>query len=236
MQIRCPAMKIIIFDTETTGLPPRGVRTLTMSNAEAFPHIVQFSYIIYNTGTNQIEKIRDFIIKIPSELIISPQSTSKHGITREICDTKGVEIMPVLYEFEKDLSECNLAVGHNIIDFDMKMIYAECYRRVLSCKETEKMYWTFYKKISSNSKKFYCTMKKGKNICNIQATNMLGKEYIKYPRLEELYSKLFGYIPNNLHNSLNDCLVCFRCYYMIKYSKDICEISPAIRTMIQQLE
>jgi hypothetical protein len=32
---------------------------------------------------------------------------------------------------------------------------------------------------------------------------------------------LFNEVSNNLHNSLNDLLVCFRCYYKLRYNLDI---------------
>ena len=38
--------KIIIFDTETTGLPKS--RQSLVNNTEEWPYIVQFSYIIYD--------------------------------------------------------------------------------------------------------------------------------------------------------------------------------------------
>ena len=43
----------------------------------------------------------------------------------------------------------------------------------------------------------------------------------KFPKLIELYKKLFNEVPNNLHNSLNDVLVCFRCYFKMRYNLDI---------------
>lgn len=244
MQTRCPSMRILIFDTETTGLPPRGVKTLTMANANAFPHIVQFSYIIYNTGTNQVEKIQDSIIKIPDSVSISQDSIHIHGITKERCNTKGVDILPLLNQFEEDVQLCNLVIGHNM-EFDMKMIYAELYRRVIACsviacsaiesKENEKIYWSMYKRFLGYSKKFDCSMKRGKKLCNLKTVTMNGREFIKYPTLSELHSKLFGHVPANLHNSLNDCIVCFRCYYKLKYADDICEKNILLRNRIQAL-
>ena len=236
MQTRCPNMKILIFDTETTGLIPRGVKTLTMANAGAFPYIVQFSYIIYNTETHRVEKIQDSIIKIPDYIDISQDSTKIHGITKEMCNTKGVDIIPLLYQFEQDVNYCDLVIGHNIRDFDMKMIYAECYRRVLECKETEQIYWKLYKKLDSYSKKLDCTMKRGKKLCNIIAVSMSGREFIKYPKLSELHNELFGYVPNNLHNSLNDCIICLRCYYKLKYQDDVCEKNEILQKMVKMLD
>ena len=52
----------MIFDTETTGLPQ--TKILNRHTLHLFPHIVQLSYIIYNFETNNVEKIRDFIIKM----------------------------------------------------------------------------------------------------------------------------------------------------------------------------
>ena len=39
-------MKVLVFDTETTGLPTE--RNASITNMEAWPHIVQLSYILYD--------------------------------------------------------------------------------------------------------------------------------------------------------------------------------------------
>ncbi len=39
----------------------------------------------------------------------------------------------------------------------------------------------------------------------------------------ELHYYWFKTIPNNLHNSLIDVYVCFRCYYKMEYKSDILE-------------
>ena len=43
------------------------------------------------------------------------------------------------------------------------------------------------------------------------------------------YEKLFNEVPNNLHNSLNDVLVCFRCYYKLRYNMDILQEDDKMR-------
>ena len=67
----------------------------------------------------------------------------------------------------------------------------------------------------------FCTMDNTKTLCNIKAISRKGKEYIKWPSLVELHIKLFDSEPDNLHNSLIDVFVCFRCYYKIRYNKDM---------------
>lgn len=42
------------------------------------------------------------------------------------------------------------------------------------------------------------------------------KSYKKFPKLSELHEHLFGYVPDNLHNSLVDVLVCLRCFLKIR--------------------
>ena len=39
-------MKVLVFDTETTGLPTE--RNASISDLEVWPHIVQLSYILYD--------------------------------------------------------------------------------------------------------------------------------------------------------------------------------------------
>jgi hypothetical protein len=53
-------MRIAVFDTETTGLPKsKIINELTL---QLWPHIVQFSYIIYDTELKKIIKTVDLII------------------------------------------------------------------------------------------------------------------------------------------------------------------------------
>jgi DNA polymerase III epsilon subunit-like protein len=47
----------------------------------------------------------------------------------------------------------------------------------------------------------------------------------KFPRLSELHQVLFGNIPENLHNSLIDVLVCLRCFLKIRCCVDVPEKS-----------
>ena len=64
-------MKILFYDTETTGL-------ISKSN---FPYIVQFSYIIYEMDTKTIILKYDEIIHLPELIEIPEESTKIHHIT-----------------------------------------------------------------------------------------------------------------------------------------------------------
>jgi DNA polymerase III epsilon subunit-like protein len=49
------------------------------------------------------------------------------------------------------------------------------------------------------------------------------RQYKKFPRLSELHQTLFGTVPENLHNSLIDVLVCLRCFLKIRCCVDMCD-------------
>jgi len=48
----------------------------------------------------------------------------------------------------------------------------------------------------------------------------------KFPRLNELYCKLFetSQLPNDLHNSIVDVLVCLRCFLKVRSAKEMEEM------------
>ena len=47
-------MKVLVFDTETTGLPKYGAK---LPNVNDFPCIVQFSWLVYDDATMKITNI-----------------------------------------------------------------------------------------------------------------------------------------------------------------------------------
>ena len=59
-------MKIAVFDTETTGLPKS--KLINEITLQLWPHIVQFSYMIYDTELQKIIKTVDLVIKIPENI------------------------------------------------------------------------------------------------------------------------------------------------------------------------
>ena len=73
-------MSILVFDTETTGLPQFRVSP-NNNNISTWPYIVQLSYILYDTDKNKIINTYDSIIKLPKEVSISEESSNIHGIT-----------------------------------------------------------------------------------------------------------------------------------------------------------
>jgi hypothetical protein len=93
-----------------------------------------------------------------------------------------------------------------------------------------------------DNKKEYCTMNHGSNdykqdrkkIWTTTGTYYDNKEkrtvtYYTKPKLMDLYATLFGYRPDEskLHDAKADVIVCFRCFYKMRYGIDIYDIASS---------
>lgn len=213
-------MKLLVFDTETTGLPQ--TKIINPETFSLWPSIVQLSYIVYDSSQNKIIEAKDFIVKHPESISISEESTKIHGITNEIINQRGIPIESVFCNFFNSLRNSDSLIGHNV-NFDINMVKIELLRlihnnslprrQIKSCKYDLHFLYNF--------KEINCTLKDSIQLCNIQATDKYGKVYLKYPQLGELHEKLFEKKPNNLHNSFNDILVTLRCFMKLKYNIDL---------------
>ncbi len=217
-------MRVLVFDTETTGLPKSKI--MNPDTLNLWPHIVQFSYVIYDTILNDIVETSDSIVKLKDEISIPEDSTKIHGITNESSRKNGINVEVILTEFFCNLRNVDLLVGHNV-SFDINMIKVELLRFIYDTKsnisENEVKEYKYNLHYLTNYKNICCTLQESIDLCNIKAIDKFGKEYIKFPKLLELHEKLFESIPNNLHNSFNDILVTLRCFMKLKYDIDLNE-------------
>ena len=208
-------MKVLIFDTETTGFPEG--KNPSIYETQKWPHIIQLSYIVYDRETNDIVTLEDDYISIPDNVVIQPGSQTIHNISREMLTDRGIPIEQALEKFNKFSDMSDLLVGHNV-SFDKRMIIVEGIRN----------------KIRIHKHDTYCTMKNSVELCKIQRFWPNGDTYFKYPTLSELHNELFQKIPKNTHNALIDILICMRCFVKIELRKDICRINRTIRLMMRE--
>ena len=68
-------MRVLVFDTETTGLFPR------CNDYSKYPYIVQLSWIVYDFGDNKIKSVNDHIIKLKFL-----RKKIMYGLNRYICE------------------------------------------------------------------------------------------------------------------------------------------------------
>ena len=224
-------MLVLVFDTETNGLPKNMKSIPNGDNFNDWPNIVQLSYILYDTDAKRVIAIHDHIIRVPVGFNITEESIKFHGITNEISQKNGTPFDQVINTFMENVRLADLVVAHNV-EFDQKIIVAELFRIM----QTSAEHGVRAALTDIARAEYYCTMQQGVNLCNIKAfTKTDKKEYIKFPTLLELCKHLFQYEPKNLHNSLNDVLVCFQCFYEMRFNIDICKENIVIQSLIDTL-
>ena len=227
-------MKILVFDTETTGLPK--TKFISPSTLDQWPYIVQFSFIIYDSSLNDIVESKDDIIKLPENVLIPEESTKIHNITNELSQKSGLQINKILNVFFDHLRNVDRLVGHNI-EFDLNMIKVEISRIINENQVTSEQLKSYKYNLHflNNYKNISCTLKDSIKFCNIQVINKSGKPYLKYPKLIELHDKLFNETPKNLHNSFNDILVTLRCFMKLKHNIDLIDNCMIFKKYSEQI-
>lgn len=233
-------MHIIVIDTETTGLIPKGVASRDLSKC---PHIIQLSYMIFDTVNFVVVEDYDAIVKLDDGVEISARSIEIHKITREKSQMSGVPINVALFNLRSALIAYNvqLIVGHNI-SFDVQMMDIECRRTGLSGlfrrdagaagAEADRESAALWNSASPIPQ--YCTMENSKDICNNRVQSMYGGFYVRFSKLSEVFTKLFGDDDDEcdaaatgnsreafLHNSRVDVVMCLRVFAWITYGVDI---------------
>ena len=198
-------MIVLVFDTETTGLPKDYKGSLY--DSDNWPYIVQLSYIVFDCKQNTIlHKINQFI-KLPKGITIPESATAIHHVTNEMCEKDGIDINVALKDFNTYAKLATRIVAHNI-SFDKRLIVVESIRN-------NKL------SIFTTTPGIYCTMKSTTNKCKIERKFKDGTPYYKYPTLTELHEHLFKTVPKGTHDAINDVLICLRCYYFLEYNKDL---------------
>lgn len=187
-----PTKIFLFFDTETTGVPRN--YNAPSSDIQNWPRLVQLAWILTDEKSN-IVNTNNLIIR-PNGYTIPTDAAKVHGITTEVAMREGIPLGEAIDLFMEDLNTARYIVGHNV-DFDKKIVGAEMIR--LGMKDI------------MDSKKSYCTMLSSIDFCKIP-----GKYGYKYPKLQELYKKLFGSEFDNAHDTLSDIEATEKCFWELK--------------------
>ncbi len=179
-------MKILVFDTETTGIPS------SKFSLARQPHIIQFAAILYELNASlemiKLQEINELIdpgVEVPLESILIHKISNEMLVGKPRFADLAVRIKDVFLASD-------MAVAHNIA-FDKKLLEIEFERLDQSVG-----FWP---------KQIYDTMLESVNLCRLPSRN----RGFKSPRLSELHSFLFGSEFANAHNALDDVLATGRC-------------------------
>ena len=196
---------IIIFDTETTGLPES--RHNWELDYDKFPHICQIAWIICDDNGNILLK-ENHMIK-PDGWKIPEEATAIHGITQKQAMEEGERGPIVLMNFLRDATLCEKVVGHNIY-FDVSMVKAN----VLDMK-SKKLYMGYGEKVWEDKllKEEMCkTLDKDKRHDTMRmSAKYLG--YGRYIKLIKAHEELFGENFDNAHDAMGDVMATKKVYF-----------------------
>jgi DNA polymerase III subunit alpha len=181
----------LIYDTETTGLPKN--YNASIHQLDNWPRVVQLAWQLHDEKGNLIEN-KSFIIK-PDGYDIPFAVTQIHGISTEKANREGIPFVEVMEHFNRSVAKTKVIVGHNI-EFDQNILGSELVRYKLDEKILQKP--------------ILDTMKLSVDYCAMPGGRSGG---FKFPKLGELYKKLFSGGFSEAHNAAADVNATARCFF-----------------------
>lgn len=160
--------------------------------------MTQLAFILYaEDGT--IVKQYESLIKPDGWVVPKDKFFIDNNMSTERCEKHGVPVFEALRELQDSLKQCDYKIAHNI-NFDNQIVAKE-----LKLANIEEALFKY--------KKGHCTMLS--NIKFVGALNKWGKPG-KWPKLEELYRKLFNKEMVDAHDALADVAQTGECFFELK--------------------
>lgn len=190
-------MKILIFDTETIGLPKD--YKASYEDVDNWPRVMSLAWTLFNVmyrdGNIELSIISEQGHMITPDGWVVPEDKFwiNNGYSTKRSLLEGKPIMQVLDLFMEDIQKTELISGHNL-SFDHRITWAELIRAG---------------RVPRSGLPKICTMMKSTGHCKIPAKN--GRGY-KWPKLEELFYILFNKPMENAHDSLADVKATRDCF------------------------
>lgn len=178
--------KILIIDTETTGLPPRNTNPAMYTQWEKC-RIVQIAWHIYDYDGNLEEKV---CLLVKPTFTIPESSTAIHGITQEMAEKNGVPMWKIMDMLQTRMPTISHVVAHNL-DFDRKVLLSEMARL--------------------NDMELYNQFNALQGVCTMLHNTLPGQ---RWPKLGALYQRLFHRDPEGtLHQADTDVQLCAEIFF-----------------------
>lgn len=192
------AFRILIIDTETTGLPKN--RRADVTDLSNWPVPVQIGWVMYKCPhagkPGRVLRKGNMIVR-PAGWDIPAESTAIHGISMEYATKNGRFLHECMLDLAGVINQAQAVCCHNA-EFDIPVLLSAVHR----CGMNVRLY-------PLNDRPVICTMEVGRPICNIlmEVKGAHGPRFkLKPPRLGELYEKLFGSpFKGRLHDATEDC-------------------------------
>src|ERR1035437_7812535 len=203
----------LIFDTETTGLPRN--YNAPLSDSENWPRVVQIAWQLHNVQGGLISA--NSIIVKPEGFTIPFNASQVHGISTERALSEGSDLQIAMNEFVEAVKQSKYLCGHNI-EFDLSIVGAEFVRLGITDEFSGKAVLD----TKNDAVTEFCAIAGGK-----------GGKY-KWPKLSELYKKLFNEGFEEAHNAAFDVMATAKCFFAL-LKQNIIKVSELSPTEIETL-
>lgn len=170
----------LVFDTETTGLAPKGARY----NHPDVPHVMQLGAILLDS-TWSIAAELNILFKLPQGVEPHVKAVEATGLTSERCNKYGIRREIGMQLFFNLLDMAEVAVAYNV-DYDKLVLEAAADRCAY-----DPSFW--------NNRRLVCAMKPMTPICRLP-----GPYGYKWPKLTEAYKFCFNEELVLAHDALAD--------------------------------
>jgi DNA polymerase III epsilon subunit-like protein len=195
-------MKVLLFDTETNGLPKN--RYAPYSCTDAYPAILQISWAIYNVErTMTLLENQDKRLRLSPDIPWDAGAEEIHGITENDARNRGQDPATVFLDFRDALHSVDMIICHNLA-FDKPVIRAAAYASSLRLPETDAVQ---LRNLWPLKCKELCTMETTRDLVKVPSAPE-ARHPFKAPRLNELYTHLYGHpydlVGHSLHSAKAD--------------------------------
>ena len=191
-------VQILLFDTETTGLPRRR-NVSALESADIWPDMVSISWIVHTNNSSQSVQRHTYVIR-PDGWTIPDESIRIHGITNERARAEGRPLAEVMALFRNDVIGASHIIAHNM-EFDKNVIHHAFKWRL---GEDPVAFW--------DSTKEFCSMLQSKGELKIPGRWPKPHDPYKNPGLDELFRATFGgrEPPSGAHSADRDVDVLYQ--------------------------
>lgn len=176
----------LIFDTETTGFPPKARMT-------------QLAFMLIDNYGKEITSYQS-LIKPDGWTVPKEKFFIDNNMSTERCLKEGKPVFEVLRVFQDNLKKCNYKIAHNI-KFDNKIVLKEIKQAGIT--------WQLF-----NYKKGLCTMNEAHK--NGYDGHFKDGRPGKWPNLQELHKNLFNEKFDEAHDALADVRATAKCFIELK--------------------
>jgi DNA polymerase III epsilon subunit-like protein len=189
---------LLIFDTETTGLPRfvrgrRGFPPPTSSSHYAGSRVVSVAWLVVRASDHVVLREGGGLIR-PEGFAIPPEAQAVHGISTEHATAQGEPFGAVAERFVAELQRCDALCGHNV-GFDVHVLAAELALRGMPS----------WQRLAALPQ-----------VCTLALARQSLRGVISSFKLGVVYEALFGCdaaaaLGGKLHDAAVDTVACYRC-------------------------